>query len=354
LRGYVTGFQSFLLAAAAAIGLTHAAAQTPGQEASVEQLIGRARVSLEHGDLEGTRDTLVRVLTVQETNERARLALTDVLMRMSRWTDAENQARILSRQFPADTEPVYLRAVIAMRRGEPQTSRDLASRCLVLGDTRPEVYKVLALAEYALGQNDAFETHIRAVLRTNPSDAEAQYFLGRYLYEIQHYDQSLRVFQSVLEMEPEHYKSHYYSGLLYGAAGNESRARQEYLAAIRVIESKGVRYAFPYADLGRQLAETGELDDAIQWLTRGMRNDPDCPKAHYEYARALFQKGVEPEIEKSLQEALRLDPGYTEAYYLLARYYKKLGESQLASQALARFKDLKDHPLPSPYGLHRQ
>ena len=316
--------------------------------------MGRARVSLDRGDLEGTRDTLLRVLGLQETNKQARLALTDVLMRLSRWTDAENQAQILSSQFPADTEPIYLRAVIAMRRGEPQTSRDLASRCLILGDIRREVYKVLALAEYALGQNDEFETHIRAVLKANPSDAEAQYFLARYLYEIKYYDESLRTFEIVLGLQPEHYKSHYYAGLLYGAAGNESRARQEYLAAIRIIESKGARYAFPYADLGRQLAEAGNLDDAIQWLTRGMRNDPACPKPYYEYARALFQRGAEPEIEKSLREAVRLDPGYTEAYYLLARYYWKLGESQLGAQALTRFKDLKDHPLPSPYGLHRQ
>jgi len=316
--------------------------------------MGRARTSLDRGDLEGTRDTLLRLLALQETNKQARLALTDVLMRMRRWTDADNQAQILSSQFPADTEPTYLRSVIAMRRGEPQTSRDLASRCLILGDSRPEVYKVLALAEYALGQNDEFETHIRAVLKTNPSDAEAQYFLARYLYEIQYYDQSLRAFQSVLEMQPEHYKSHYYAGLLYGGAGNESRARQEYLAAIRIIESKEARYAFPYADLGRQLAEAGDLDNAIQWLTRGIQNDPACPKPYYEYARALFQRGAEPEIEKSLREAVRLDPGYTEAYYLLARYYRKLGESQLAAQALTRFKDLKDHPLPSPYGLHRQ
>jgi len=75
---------------------------------------------------------------------------------------------------------------------------------------------------------------------------------------------------------------------------------------------------------------------------------------YYEYARALFHKGPLPEIEKTLIEAVRLDPGYTDAYYLLARYYRKSDKNLAADRVLARFRDLKAHPMPSPYGLPRQ
>jgi predicted Zn-dependent protease len=361
LRWLVTNLRILLVAAASGLSTAYAAVQvlpvrgqTPGQQALVDQLIQSAAASLARGDLEGTRATLEQVLALQETNERAGLALTDVLMRMGRWADAEKEAQILGSQFPADTEPVYLRAAIALRRGDPQNARELADRCLVRGDRRPEVYKVLALAEYSLGQNDGFETYIRVAIEKNRLDTEAQYLLARYLYEVKHYDESLHTFQTVLQIEPERYKARYYAGLLYGAKGDTDRARQEYLAAIKIVESKEVRYGLPYADLGRQLADAGELDRAVDWLSRGMRNDPACPRVYYEYARTLFQGGTEPGIEKALLQALRLDPGYTEAYYLLGRYYSKLGNRQFANQALARFKDLKDHPLPSPYGLPRR
>jgi tetratricopeptide (TPR) repeat protein len=357
----VTSCRIFLAAFAAAICLAHGAVPVipvpvpaPGKEPSVEQLIENARTSLRLGDLERTRATLERVLTREQTNRQAELALTDVLMRMGRWTDAANQAQVLGRQFPTDTEPVYLLALIAIRRGDPQTARELAGRCVALGDRRPEVYKVMALAEYLLGQDEQFEIHIRAVLKQNSLDAEAQYFLARYLFEIKCYDESLRTFQTVLKIEPEHYKAHYYAGLLYGSNADQDRARQEYLSAIKIIESKEVRYGLPYADMGKQLADAGELDRAIEWLSRGMRNDPACPRVYYEYAHALFQRGTDPGIERWLRQALRLDSGYAEAYYLLARYYKKLGENQMAEQILAKFKDLKDHPVPSPYGLRRQ
>ena len=104
--------------------------QVPGQEASVDQLISRARTALEHGDLDVARSSLEQVLAREETNKPARLALTDCLRRMKRWKAAEDQARILIRQDPADTEPLYLLAEIAMQRGDPQTAAELANRCL--------------------------------------------------------------------------------------------------------------------------------------------------------------------------------------------------------------------------------
>jgi tetratricopeptide (TPR) repeat protein len=325
-----------------------------GQEPAVEGLMASARAALERGDLDGARSSLAKVLSREESNKQARLALVDVLIRMARWAAAEKQARILSNQFPAETEPLYLMAQIALRRGDPASASELADRCIERGDKRPEIYKVLALAEYLLQRTEQFEGHIHAVLEKNPRDPEAHYILARYLYEIKHYRQALPAFQAVLDIQPEHYKAHYYAGLVYQANGDRDRAHAELLAAIRIIEGQQIRYAWPFADLGRQLADAGDLDAAIDWLSRGIDNDPTCPKAYYEYARALFHKGLAPEIEKLLIEAVRLDPGYTDAYYLLARYYRKSNKNLAADQVLAKFRDLKAHPVSSPYGTPRQ
>ncbi len=318
------------------------------------QLMVRARAAPEQGDLESARVSLERVLSREATNKQARLALVDVLIRMARWADAESQAKILRDQFPEETEPIYLLAHVALRKGDPASAYEFASLCLDRGDNRLEIYKVLALAEYLLKRTDQFEAHIHFVLERNPRDAEAEYLLARYLYETKQYRQALTNFQKVLEIQPEHYKAHYYAGLVYQMSNDTDRAQAEFLAAIRIIESKQIRYAWPFADLGRQLADAGDLDAAIDCLSQAIHNDPTCPKAYYEYARALSHKGTFPEIEKALIEAVRLDPGYTDAYYLLARYYRKSDKNLAAEQVLARFKDLKAHPVPSPYGLPRQ
>src|SRR5438067_10293274 len=89
-------------------------AATPSAEASVAQLIAQARASMNRGDLERERTALEQALALAPTNRDARLALADVFMRLARWKEAQSQAQILLTQFPADTEPVFLLAMIAM------------------------------------------------------------------------------------------------------------------------------------------------------------------------------------------------------------------------------------------------
>ena len=83
-----------------------------------------------------------------------------------------------------------------------------------------------------------------------------------------------------------------------------------------------IRYAWPYADLGRLLAR-GRLRQGIAWFYRAVRNDPASPYARYNYAKALFRNGATFEVKQELIEAIKLDPGYGDAYYLLARYYQR-------------------------------
>jgi len=323
-------------------------------EPGVAQLIAQARASLERGDLEGERASLERALTVAPAKKQARLALAEVFMRLGRWNEAKSQAALLRTQFPVDTEPILLLAMIALRQGDPQAAKDLAGRCLAQRDIRPEVYKVLALSEYLLQETTHFEADIHAVLKRYPQDAEARYFLARYLFEIKRYSDALNSFQLVVNLQPDHYRAHYYIGLLHVAAGEADLARAEFETSVKIIENGKIAYAWPFAELGRALNDAGQREEAMEWLSRGIRNDPACPRNYYEYARAQFAQGATTEVKRALLAALRLDPGYSEAYYLLARYYRKSGDNQTSSKILAKFKDLKSHPIPSPYGLPRQ
>ena len=76
-----------LTSAGGQVQILRAPAGFLGQDASVEQLTASARGSLERGDLEHARSILERVLSREERNKQARLALTDVLRRMKRWQD---------------------------------------------------------------------------------------------------------------------------------------------------------------------------------------------------------------------------------------------------------------------------
>jgi tetratricopeptide (TPR) repeat protein len=323
------------------------------QEISAAQLMQSAQTSLERGDLPSAAKQLERALALDAGHKAARVALGHVLIRLQRWPEAEIQVRKLRQGFPEAAEPLYLAALVAFGRGDMEQVCELSEQVLVRGDKRAEVYKLLALAEYLLQRLDKFEAHIRTVLKLNPLDADAHYYLGRYFFEDKRYSEALAEFQAALKAQPQHYKAHYYAGLGYEGQNEGERAKEAFQASIQIIERQQLRYAWPFTDLGKLLVNEGDYERGLGWLYRAVRNDPASPHARYYYAKALFQKEPSAEVKQVVQEAIRLDPGYSEAYYLLARYYQRIGEKQLAKETFAKFEELKKNPVPSPYGLRR-
>jgi tetratricopeptide (TPR) repeat protein len=243
-----------------------------------------------------------------------------------------------------------------LERGDLAGAAGLLEQALSLdvGQKRAaEVYKRLAMVEYLLGKLERFEAHIREAIRLNPMDADARYHLGRRFFEEKRYREAMEAFQEAIKIQPEHYKARYYAGLVHKGENDGEGAKREFQAAIRVIERLKVRYAWPFTDLGEWLINEGEYERGVGWLYRATRNDPKSPHSWYHYAKALFQKEPSFEVKEALLVAIGLDPGYSEAYYLLARYYQKTGEEKLAKETFVKFDELKKHPIPSPFGLRR-
>jgi tetratricopeptide (TPR) repeat protein len=251
---------------------------------------------------------------------------------------------------------VLEKAQADLERGDLAGAAALLEQALSL-DVRQkhaaEVYKRLAMIEYLLGKLERFEAHIREAIRLNPMDADARYHLGRRFFEEKRYREAMGAFLEAIKIQPEHYRARYYAGLVHKGENDGEGAKREFQAAIRVVERLKVRYAWPFTDLGEWLINEGEYERGVGWLYRATRNDPKSPHAWYHYAKALFQKEPSFEVKEALLVAIGLDPGYSEAYYLLARYYQKTGEEKLAKETFAKFDELKKHPIPSPFGLRR-
>lgn len=322
--------------------------------ADVAQLLSKAQSSLQHGDAQAAAALLNQALALDSKNRSARKTLIQLLLLQGRLKEADEQVQTFARFYPDDAETLFLRALVAFHNGQLPQASALAEACLRRGDKGAEVHKLLAMAEYLLGHSDKFEAHISEAVRLNPLDPDPHYHLGRYHFEAKRYEQALTAFKQTFQIQPDHFKAHYYAGLVYGGQNQIEEAKQEFQAAIRVIDQSKLRYAWPYADLGWLLINEGAYDRGIGWLYRALRNDPESPYAHYQYAKALFRKGATFEVKQALMEALKLDPGYGDAYYLLARYYQKNGAEQLAKETFARFEEIKKNPAPSPYGVRRR
>jgi tetratricopeptide (TPR) repeat protein len=320
---------------------------------SVSQLLENAQTSIQRGDQAGAMAALRQVVALDEKHKPARKALIQLLLLQGELKGAEEQVQTFARLHPEEAETFFLRAMIAFQSGRLQHASELAGECLKRGDRRGEVHKLFALSEYLQRRFDTFEKHIREAAKLDPLDPDPHYHLGRYYFEDKRYDQALAAFKNAFELQPDHFKSHYYAALVYEGQNNIEAAKQELQAAIRVIDRMKISYAWPYADLGRLLVNEDDYDRGVGWLYRAIRNDPESPYARYHYAKALFRNGATFEVKQELMAAIKLDPGYGDAYYLLARYYQKTGEKQLAKDTFAKFEEIKKNPAPSPFGVRR-
>ncbi|NLF96375.1 MAG: tetratricopeptide repeat protein [Candidatus Riflebacteria bacterium] len=79
---------------------------------------------------------------------------------------------------------------------------------------------------------------------------------------------------------------------------------------------------------GEQRAETlldsGKTDEAIAALENILQNNPDSPRAHFLLGKALSLKGDLFASIKHLEECLRVDDKFYDAYYLLGRNYSRV------------------------------
>jgi tetratricopeptide (TPR) repeat protein len=244
-------------------------------------------------------------------------------------------------------------AAEAFGTGQIERAAELARACIQAGNAGGETYKLLALASFLLGRLDDYRSNMEKAVALDPRDASAHYHLGRFFYETKNFPEAEARFRTALAVDPDHYRAHYFTALCRQGSSDPKGAQAAFRASIAIIDRLKIRYGWPFADLGELLMQAGEYDQGLGWLYRAARNDPNLPYTHYCYARALMRRESTPEAEAQLQAAIKLDAGYTEAYYLLGRYYTNAGDPERARAAFARFDELRKNPAPSPFGLRR-
>jgi tetratricopeptide (TPR) repeat protein len=316
-------------------------------------LIAQAQSAMDAGNLNLAADLLKQVLDKNPLLKNPRLVLVDLLMRLGRGEEAGNQADTARLQFPNDPQVLLVGAAVAFHRAQFEESEKLASEVIKASPDNSEAYRIRAFSRFMLENYDGYISDLKSLLEHDPTNADAYYHLGRWYYENQQFTEGLAELEKATQLDPTHYKALYFLGWCQQAQGNLEAAKESYRKSIQVIQERKVAYGWPFSDLGDLLITEGDYDSGLGWLYQGVRNDPNLPYSRYKYATALMKEAPTGEVEIELLAAVKLDPGYTEAFYLLGRYYQAVGEKDKSKQAFARFQELRQNPEASPFGVKR-
>ncbi len=209
---------------------------------------------------------------------------------------------------------------------------------------RSAVLVPLAQVEYLLGDAQAAEAHLLEAVREDPGNTQASYALGRIYYEQNRFPAAIEQLQRVLELEPANYRAHNALALCYDAVRRDSDALRHFYRALDLVHKDHPEYDTVYADFAEFFLRRDQFEKAFQLGAEAAQRNPASPRNFFLTGKALGRLGKHDLSLRWFQEAVRLDPGYAEAWYALAQAYRKLGKEPEARRALERFEETRRSP----------
>lgn len=180
-------------------------------------------------------------------------------------------------------------------------------------------------------------SELRAVVRGNPAEFQAHFYLGMILFDQGSMQTAERHFRSALAGMEDSAETHYRLALvLLNRKIRTDEAIHHLKQAIRFQPN----HSGALAKLGAHAFNQGDFDKALEFLVparQGLQDDFDLLS---NLGRALVEKGRFAESLDVLKIALALNPKAAEDHYYLGRAYEGLGKNAEASQAYESARNL--------------
>jgi tetratricopeptide (TPR) repeat protein len=189
---------------------------------------------------------------------------------------------------------------------------------LYQGEKKPAFERLLDDAEFALFAFDIERAigFLEAAYKLDTANYELAYFIGETHFNEGEPDRALEYFTNVLAAAPDHYEGLVYSGVIHHERGEGSRAEKLLKRAVGLYPESFL----PHFSLGAMYAGKGQLALATVLLEKAVAIEP-VPQALYLLGSCLYEMGKLGPSIRYLQEVVRYDPAFEDAYHLLGLAY---------------------------------
>jgi tetratricopeptide (TPR) repeat protein len=204
----------------------------------------------------------------------------------------------------------------------------------------------LAMAYVQLRRPDWARPVLESLAGQSPTDAIYPYWLGRLDYDGQFYNSAIKHFQRAIELDPQLARAYDNLGLCYYYQNQNDLAVANFQKAIELDRGSAHPSPWPYLNLGITQQFLNQLSESEKSIREALRLDPDFAKAHFQLGTVLEDEGAPQAALTELKEAARLDPSYAEPHMAMARIYHKIGQEQSAKEEVKIYLRLHPHSTP--------
>ena len=202
----------------------------------------------------------------------------------------------------------------------------------------------LAMAYIRIGHSDWSRAELKKLAAENRTNALYPYWLGRLDYDADQYDPAILQFQQAIQLAPDMAQAYNNLGLCYYRQNRNAFAVTNFQKAIDLNLKSGHPDAWPYLNLAITERSLNQPTEAEAHLREAIRLDPKLAPAYFQLGNILVDNGQTKDAMDQFQAAARLDPGYAEPHYALARLYRKLGDGAESKKELNIYRSIHSRP----------
>ena len=200
----------------------------------------------------------------------------------------------------------------------------------------------LAMALIRTGNIQPARAELEALARAQPQAPLYIYWLGRLDYGQRLYEEAVRKFSRVIELDRQSYRAYDNLGLAFDMQGKNEEAKAAFEHAVALNRKESHPSPWPSHNLGYLLLRLQMWGDAENALRESLKYDPDLAIARYHLGRVLEAEHRDADAISEYKASISLDMVSAEPCYSLGRLYRRTGRIDEAGKAFAEYRRRKE------------
>ena len=237
-----------------------------------------------------------------------------------------------------NADALHILGLISHRHGRADAAVAFMRQAVECAPGRPDLHRNLGLALRGAGRIEDSVAHYQRAAQLSTGDSNAQRELRAALgHAVQvgaerqrqgHLRGAQRIYQSVLDADPDHSDALHLLGLVRSQTGDDVAALELIGRAIQLRP----KVSFYHANQALLYERAGRQADALRHYEQAWRLNPDSPDARAEFAAALKRAGRQYEAIVAWEGAWAEHPDNDALYMALWGAYQELFLEHLPAQ----------------------
>lgn len=305
-----------------------------------------AKLQLVNKDLEQSKTTLTHYLTFHPYNDKVRVILADIYIRLNQRDEAQKNIDLVLKKYPNMPTANELKAEVLMLNQNYKEAVEYASVALAL---QPNLFKsnlISGIGKYQQGQLESAYNHLSIVESSLPSNHLAKQIFLELQFKLGYTEAAIYSLENRLDFEQSDLNVLSMASMALIKSGHQQKAR-EYIDKMSQLETEDATQLSKRGVLKLSVDDTSGIKD----LKKAVVVAPEFEQARLALLYQYINKNQFDEALELAQQWVLTMPNKDSGYLAIGIVYSRKNQIKLAKQAFRKAIDVNPSSVGAYYHL---